>query len=143
MPIVVALLGAPRGQGRPRFVKATGHAHKDAKTQRYEDNLGTVATRVMAGRKPLDEALTVYILAVFPVPRSWSRKKQAAALVGQIRPTSRPDADNLVKAALDSLNKIVWRDDALAVDVRCVKKYGEKPRLVVVVSPISGEKSNA
>src|SRR5215471_18312645 len=41
------------------------------------------------------------IMIDLPVPQSWSTKRRDAALCGDIRPTSRPDADNYIKAALD------------------------------------------
>lgn len=140
--IVITLLGHPRGQGRPRFVRATGIAHKDAKTQRFEDNLAVMSTRAMAGRPPLVGPIVAFILAVFPIPKSWSTKKRAAAKAGEIRPTVKPDWDNIGKMT-DAMKGIVFVDDAHIVDGRVKKIYGERPRLVVTVAPISGEKSNA
>jgi Holliday junction resolvase RusA-like endonuclease len=48
------------------------------------------------------------------------------------------DADNLEKAVLDALNKIVYADDRLVVRSIRTKSCGEKPRLIVKVSPASG-----
>lgn len=139
--IVITLLGHPRGQGRPRFVRATGIAHKDAKTQRFEDNLAVMSKIAMAGRAPLTGPLATFILAVFPIPKSWSAKKRAAALVGQIRPTVKPDWDNIGKMT-DAMKGIVFVDDAMIVDGRVKKIYGERPRLVVTVAPISEGKKD-
>lgn len=140
--VTIVLLGHPRGQGRPRFVKATGIAHKDAKTQHYEDNLAVMSTRAMAGRKPLEGPLATFILAVFPIPKSWPAKKKAAALIGQIRPTVKPDWDNIGKMT-DAMKGIVFVDDAHIVDGRVKKVYGDRPRLVVTVAPVEELRKNA
>lgn len=143
--------GVPIGKGRPRFRRIgasvkTGRpafvsTYTPQKTADWEDDIRTIASRAMAGRPPLTEALAVYVLAVFPVPQSWSRKKRAAALIGQIRPAKKPDADNVLKALGDSLNGIVFVDDSQIVDARITKKYGDRPRLVATVAPI-GEKQS-
>src|SRR3990167_60074 len=109
-PIRIELVGPPRGKGRPRFVRATGRTYTPAKTASYEGELKFAAQRVMGNRPPVDIALDVLFVAVFPVPSSWSRKKREAALAGEIRPTVKPDGDNILKCS-DALNEVVWRDD--------------------------------
>ena len=47
------------------------------------------------------------------------------------------DADNLEKAVLDALNKVVYADDRLVVRSVRTKSCGPKPRLIVKVSPVS------
>jgi hypothetical protein len=42
------------------------------------------------------------------IPTSWSAKKRASALAGEIAHTSRPDWDNVAKAILDAGNTIIW-----------------------------------
>ncbi len=128
----IVLPGIPQGKGRPRFVRATGHAFTPAKTRSYESMLQGAALAAMAGRQPLDGPLQVIVEAHFPVPVSWSRKKHAAALLGVTRPTKKPDADNLMKV-LDSLNAVVFHDDSQIVEGTIVKHYSDQPRLVVKV----------
>ena len=50
-----------------------------------------------------------------------------------LRPTKKPDADNVVKIICDSLNKIAYYDDAQIVDVYFHKYYSENPRTLVVI----------
>jgi Holliday junction resolvase RusA-like endonuclease len=69
------------------------------------------------------------------VPASWSGKRQAAALAGYIRPTSRPDTDNYVKAALDAINGIAITDDSLVVELAAWKRYLRVPKLTITVTP--------
>jgi Holliday junction resolvase RusA-like endonuclease len=129
--IRIELVGEPRGKGRPRFTRA-GMAYTPAKTRSYEAALQLAAQDAMAGRPPLEGPLTLIVEAHMPIPASWSGKQQKLAAAGQRRPTGRPDFDNLLKP-LDALNKVVWSDDAQVVDVRCVKLYSERPRLIVTV----------
>ena len=70
------------------------------------------------------------------VPASWSQKKRAAALQGQIRPAKKPDSDNVIKAVCDGMNGVVWKDDVQAVDVRVTKRYGAIPGVHVRVAVI-------
>jgi Holliday junction resolvase RusA-like endonuclease len=96
-PIIIELFGAPKGKGRPRFVRRTGHAFTPQKTAAYEACLKHEAALAMAGRPPLEGALSVQVSVYCGVPQSWSAKKRAAALAGAIRPAKRPDLDNIAK----------------------------------------------
>lgn len=138
--ITIILHGEPEGKGRPRFRIITPHHGKPfasvytpKETRDYEDALKMAGKVAMRGRAPLSGPLAVTVWAVKSVPKSWSNKKRDAALAGIVRPTSTPDWDNIAKM-IDGLNEIVWDDDAQIVDGRCIKVYGEKPRLEVHVS---------
>lgn len=138
----IELAGSPQGKGRPRFSRKTGCAYTPAATRRYEDVLRYTAQETMAGRPPLDGPLDLTVEAYMPIPRSWSRRRQSMAAHGLIRPTTRPDFDNLLKAC-DALNKVVWNDDAQVVRVRCEKAYSVRPRLVVIVQRITVDPATA
>jgi Holliday junction resolvase RusA-like endonuclease len=136
-PVVISVAGAPVPKGRPRFNRATGFAYTPGKTRSYEDTLRLAAGDAMIGRLPLEGPLAMSVRAYVPIPASWSRKRQAAAVAGQLLPITRPDADNYLKAALDSLNTIVFRDDSQVVSVSASKAYSDKPRLHIEVLPYS------
>lgn len=129
-PIKITLPGAPRGKGRPRF--GNGRTYTPDATRRYEDELRKVASEEARGRPPMEGPLSVCIEARMPIPSSWRVKDKEAAKAGDVRPTSKPDADNLMKV-IDALNDIVWRDDAQIVDARVIKIYSEHPALVIDV----------
>lgn len=131
--LIIELAGEPKGKGRPRFVRSTGHAYTPADTRKYEMKLRMVAEAVMGRNRPLDGPLSVVIEALFPVPASWSRVKFDRAIRGMILPTSRPDADNLMKV-VDSLNGVVWNDDRQIVTAIIKKRYSTKPALVIKVT---------
>lgn len=130
--IIIELLGEPKGKGRPRFARRTGHAYTPQKTASYEACLRHEAALAMADRPPFEGALRVQVSAYFGVPQSWSAKKRAAAFAGTIRPAKRPDLDNIAKM-LDALNEVVWRDDAQVVSGLIEKFYSDRPRLRVEV----------
>lgn len=129
--------GTPTAKGRPRFSRASGRAYTPAKTAEAELGIKVIAALAMAGAAPFNGPLCVQMHAYFPVPASWSRKKRDAALTGVMRPTGKPDCDNLLKI-LDALNEIVWRDDAQVVDARVTKGYDARPRTVIVVQALGG-----
>ena len=137
--IIIDLPGLPRGKGRPRFSTRNGfaRAHTDPQTASYEGALRLAASVAMVGLEPLQGPLSMSVVATFPVPASWSKKKQAAALSGSVWPTGRPDVDNLAKAAADSLNTIVYRDDAQIISASILKQYGTVVGMRIVVGQVA------
>ncbi len=135
-PIVITLAGVPIGKGRPRFSRKSGHAYTPERTRTYENSLAYIAQAAMYGREIFEGPLSVSVLAVFPVPASWSNKRRAQALDGLIQPTCKPDADNLLKV-LDALNEIVWRDDKQIVLASILKQYGKKASYQVIIRELT------
>jgi Holliday junction resolvase RusA-like endonuclease len=131
--LLIELLGEPRGKGRPRFARRTGHAYTPQRTASYEAMLRHEAALAMRNLSPLEGALRVQVIAYFGIPASWSTKKRRAALAGLVRPTKRPDWENVAKM-LDALNGVVWRDDAQIVSGIIEKHYSDRPRLRVEVA---------
>lgn len=127
--------GEPQGKGRARISTAGrfARAYTPAKTVAYESLVAVVAQQAMGEQNPWDCACAVRLVAVFPVPASWSKKKQAQAMAGEIRPTKKPDADNVMKAIYDGMNGVVWKDDSQAVDNYVSKRYGAQPGVIVSV----------
>ena len=139
-PVTITLPGEPKGKGRGRATvsKKTGRAfvYSPQATVNYEGMLRDAAGKEMAGRLPMEGAVEVVMLAQFMPAASWSKKKQAAALRGEVMPTKKPDADNLLKC-LDALNQIVWRDDAQVVTATVRKRYGTSASLVITAREIT------
>jgi len=50
---------------------------------------------------------------------------------GAIRPTNKPDLDNIAKIILDSLNGIAYKDDSQVVSLTVIKHYSDNPCVVV------------
>jgi Holliday junction resolvase RusA-like endonuclease len=132
--------GEPRGKGRPRATARAGivRMYTDKQTASYENLIAMAASAAMgvAGLlAPLETPLMVTIGAAMTIPASASAKKRAAMVEGAIRPTKRPDLDQFVKAALDGMNGVVYRDDSQVVTLRAFKVYGP-PCLKVTVQEV-------
>jgi Holliday junction resolvase RusA-like endonuclease len=140
-PITVIISGEPVAKGRPRMTRK-GFAYTPAATRKYEAHGRLAAQLAMNGNPPIAGPVRVELLIELPVPASWSQRKHAAALTGDIRPTSRPDADNYIKVMLDALNSIVLADDSQVVDIHAVKKFGLSPKMVATVFPLEATGSN-
>lgn len=140
-PLVSVLLpGVPRGKGRHRHrvVKPKSgamfvHVYSDPETVEYEAALSKAGAVAMGNRPVLEGALTCFVEAFVPIPKSWSKRDHAAALVGDIMPTSKPDGDNYQKICGDGLNRVVWLDDSQIVMWQCLKRYSDFPRMRVSV----------
>ena len=133
--IAFTVPGAPQGKGRPKVVKIAGFTRMatPAKTVAYEGLVAHAAQAAMAGRPMFDAAVACCVDILAPVPASWSGKKQRMALAGEVLPTTKPDADNVVKAVFDGLNGVLWRDDVLVVDLHVRKRYAATPCVQVRV----------
>lgn len=133
--------GAPVGKGRPKVSTRGGKFAKmytPEKTANYETLVALAAQQAMVGRALLSGPVEVQMAILLPIPASWSKKKQAAAIAGQVYPTKKPDADNVVKAIFDGINGVVWNDDVQACDIVVRKRYAETPGVQVLVKPIDG-----
>ena len=128
--------GQPVGKGRPRFSRATGTVYTPEKTARYEERLAWAAQSVMAGRPLLTGALQVDIEAHMEIPKSKTKAFRAAALDGKIKPTTKPDPDNIAKM-LDALNRVVWIDDSQIYLLTVHKIYSERPHIQITICQIA------
>ena len=118
----------PRGKDRPRVTKS-GHAYTPAATRKWESTLALMAQEHLP-RGVIEEAVRVDVLAVIARPKKLLRRADPDGLIWA---PVKPDADNILKSALDAL-KAFWRDDALIVDTRILKAYAERdgrPRMVI------------
>ena len=130
------VMGEPVGKGRPRFSTQGGFARAitPMKTANYETLVKFSYAQKHSGfcfeaGKPL----IACIEAFFSIPKSASKKARASMIKGDIRPTKKPDADNIIKCILDALNGLAYHDDSQVVGVICQKFYAEVPRTVIKV----------
>jgi len=105
-----------------------------AEVRKWQITAKQLAITQMKGKPPLAGMLEVDIRVYLPVPKSMSKAKQAWALNGTIRPTTRPDADNYSKSICDSLTGVAWLDDAQIVQLNIGKWYSERPRVEIEVN---------
>lgn len=137
----IRINGEPRGKQRPRFTKQ-GRAYTPKETRQYEQEIREAALKAVAIQqytKPsADCPVQVCITSHCAIPKSWSRKKREAAQQGKIRPTVKPDADNIGKLICDALNEIAYHDDKQVADMSVSKRYAPdgEPYVDVTVTPL-------
>lgn len=81
----------------------------------------------------IESEIRLFLDIYRPIPKSRSKNKREDAISGVLRPTKKPDLDNLVKGIKDGLSKVIWHDDAQIVEMNVRKFYSENPRAVVKV----------
>ncbi len=135
MSVAFFVPGIPVGKGRPRITTFGGkaRAYTPAKTVAYESIVASIAYDAMAGSALLEGPVGMVVTATFPIPASWTKARKQAAQWH----TARPDGDNIVKAAADALNGVVWRDDSQVARCSFVKVYGDRPGLHVFVEVLA------
>ena len=136
------VLGKVKGKGRPRFVRRGKYVktYTDDETATYENLIRL--SFIQSGCKPYDnEAQLKAVVKIYITPsKSVSKKKLAEMFEGKIRPTKKPDIDNILKSLFDGLNKVAYQDDTQIIAVECEKFYGDTERLEVVIYDIWEEK---
>lgn len=134
MEIKFTVMGEPKGKARPRVVNVHGHsmAYTPKDTATYE-NLIRVEYGLQTGnyRFPDGTPLAMTIWAYMGIPKSASKKRRQLMAEGLIRPTKKPDVDNICKVVADSINGIAYRGDSAIVIATIYKLYAEQPRLEV------------
>lgn len=139
MKVTFTIPGEPKGKGRPRFARAGSYVktYTPDETASYENLVRIEYERQCRNRFPDDAMLDMRIIAYYSIPKSAGKKKRLKMLDNLIRPTKKPDMDNIVKVIADSLNHIAYKDDTQIVDAQVRKFYSEKPRVVVMIREIS------
>ena len=146
--------GEPTGKGRPQTkVMYNPNGFKDKKTGKVRNTMVNNVTpkktviyenlvkciyheQCQDFRFPDDAMLDMRILAYYGIPKSKSKKIKEQMAKGLLRPTKKPDMDNVVKVIAVSLNTIAYRDDTQIVDCQCRKFYSENPRVEVIIKMV-------
>lgn len=106
--------------------------YPDPKSAKYEAIIREAAGLFMRGRAPSVRPIALLVHSFRPLLKGFSRADRERALVGAIRPATRPDWDNYGKIT-DALNEVVWQDDGQVVDARVIKEYSDRPALRIEV----------
>ena len=136
--LTVTIPGEPKGKARPRFSRATGATYTPRSTAEYESRVMYFFKMEYPDWTPTEKAVSVRILAYYTIPKSAGKKKRERMIKYWIRPTRRPDVDNIAKAICDSLNGLAYRDDAQIVSLGVHKLYSENPRVEVTIKEQEG-----
>ena len=127
--------GQPRGKGRPRFTK-NGYAYTPETTRIYEEEI-RLRYKEKFGDDKLDGNIAVEVF-INKKPASYLGKKRYNELLGTYC-NIKPDADNVVKAVLDALNGLAYKDDKQIIELKIKKMYAETSWTEVCIKELEYE----
>lgn len=105
-----------RGKGRVKFVKATGRTYTPDKTAEAMELIRRAFVGVGGERAPEGVPVRVSITTARGMPKSRPKRLESEPDV------YKPDADNIAKLVLDSLNGTAWVDDTQVTNL-VVQKF--------------------
>lgn len=138
-PLKFTVYGAPFAKQRPRHNRYTGVTYTPAATKEHERGIAAEFLRQCGKSMPAGSAVKLTVAAFMPIPKSAAKKRREAMLSGEIRPTVKPDWDNIGKLVADALNGVAYDDDKCVVEAVVRKIYSDRPRVEVEVSEVGKE----
>lgn len=137
--IAFTLSCVPTAQARARHGVVNGHSVTyKAGAQRANERTLDALLAPHAPEVPLAGAVVLEFRAVFPPPKSVSKKARAAMLRGHLQHVKKPDLDNLAKQLKDAMTRLhFWSDDRQVVRMASEKRYGEVGRWEVYVREVT------
>lgn len=143
--VMVTVLGEAVPKGRPRAYRAgpSIRMFTPATTTNYEAHVrhawNTSARNDARISWPATGAVELDVAFYRAPPKSMSKTRRAAALAGDVMPTTKPDLDNLVKSIKDALNGVAYRDDAQISRLSARKLYADQPRAIITLTALEGK----
>lgn len=128
--------GKPQGKARARTVNHGGRVHSftPKQTVEYEALIKQCFEQAKPDDwEPLTSLVEMTVRAVFPVPKSYSKKRREWCLKGWDFPSVKPDCDNIAKVICDALNGLAYVDDKQIIKLTIIKEYGEEPGVEVTL----------
>lgn len=125
--------GKPQAKQRPRLGKY-GKVYTPNNTHSYENWIKLCFINTYQDFNPLTGSIWMYITIYTSIPKSTSKKKREQMIKGIIKPSKKPDLDNIVKSIFDGLNKIAYQDDSQIFSLQVIKKYAEEEKVVIQFS---------
>ena len=138
MEHTITIPGKPIGQPRQRHSVIGGHVRNYTPTD-HPVTAFKYALRLAWQWPQIEGPVRCSIVAIYARPLSKIKKRGPNPETWH---TSKPDADNIAKAILDSLNGVAWRDDSQVSELIVRKRVaagGETARTIVTVSELSEE----
>jgi Holliday junction resolvase RusA-like endonuclease len=128
----IAIPGKPMGKQRARMSFTTKRTYTPDETVRYENLIKMTYAEKYQNNQPYKDPIGITVMAYMPMPQSWSKKKQME-VVG-FPCLTKPDTDNILKIAMDSLNGIAYIDDKQIYKASIYKAYSTEPRLEIILT---------
>lgn len=126
------------GKQRPRYSAKTHRMYTPTKTSTFEEKIKWAFKAKYNVQTELStKPFKAKIIAIFEPPKSLSKKKKEELLYGEY--TKKPDADNIAKIILDSLNGLAYKDDNQVSELLVLKQYGDENEIRVELEEIQSE----
>lgn len=113
--------GDPKGKARPVVTRRGAFTPKG--TVHYENLIKLMYAEKYGDDPMFDGEVSAVLTAWFPIPKNMPKYKKRLVEVDEVRPTKKPDSDNIAKCILDALNGIAYHDDSAVTELRVYKKY--------------------
>jgi len=125
--------GEPKGKGRPKFSRQGNfvRTYSPETTVNYENWVKICFQE--AKQEMLAGELKAKIRCFYGIPNSYTKQKKYDAMRGVLRPTKKPDIDNICKIIFDSLNGLAYADDKDIVSCTIDKWFDSNPRVEVTL----------
>lgn len=138
MKLEFTILGKAVAKQSFRYTR-DGRKYTDKEVKGYANWVRLCFERAYPEHLPsmfFEKPLKVHIQAFFEIPKSYSKKKRELAIAGKIRPTVKPDTDNISKNIKDALNGIAYPDDKQVVSETIEKYYNDSAYTIVNIEGI-------
>ena len=123
------------GKQRPRYSSRTHRMYTPTKTSTFEEKVKwAFKSKYNVETELSTNPFKAKIIAVFEPTKSLSQKKKEELLYSEY--TKKPDADNIAKIILDSLNGLAYKDDNQVAELLVLKQYGDLNRIIVELEEI-------
>ena len=116
----------PKAAPRPRVTQRG--TYNDKTYTQYKEAI-RLAYKAKYGTAPSTQPIAMKIDFFFKIPKSWSKKKKAAAKWHIFR----PDGDNLAKSIKDALNATAYKDDAQVCFLQVRKQYAQTDGVLIEI----------
>jgi len=144
--IAFRVYGDPVTQGSMRRFPSGGITHSNRKLMPWRNNVGWEAKAVWEEGPSLG---AIKINCMFKIKRPklhYGTGKNVATLkdFAPMRHIQVPDTDKLVRAILDALTGIIYKDDGQVDDIHATKQWcelGESPGVVVIIEIEEGSET--
>lgn len=135
MKVNFTIDGEPVGKERPRMNTITKRTYTPNKTKNYEELIRWLYKSKV--KYHFTGYIKMTLRCYYSIAKSNSKKIKEQKRNNVLRPSKKPDIDNVVKIIADSLNEIAYKDDTQIVEVVASKYYSDRPRIEVELEDIS------
>ena len=139
--IRLVIPGEPCGKLRARtfYDRRVGRviSKTPEKTKNYETFIRELFAAKYESFPPLLGAVRLRVNIFRGIPKSVSNRQAGRMEATLVRPTTRPDASNVLKAVEDALNGLAFHDDSQIVEILVQKYYSRTPRVEITLEGVS------